>query len=61
MKIITEYDPPPIPDRRFDWTAYEEDTYDYDGPIGRGRTEAEAVADFWIEWEMIHGQFGVGA
>lgn len=45
MKINTRHWPPPIPDRRHDWTA----TYDnYDGegsPIGIGATEAEAIAD----------------
>jgi hypothetical protein len=44
-RIIAKYDPPPIPDRRFDWYAV---TDEYDGPgspIGHGRTEEEAVAD----------------
>lgn len=54
MKITTSYDFPPIPDRSMDWSAIDEDTYDCDcdqdgffslGPIGRGRTEAEAIAD----------------
>lgn len=62
MKIITEYDPKPIPDRRFDWVAYDSDTYDADyddergfysnSPCGYGRTEQEAIEDFWIEWEL---------
>lgn len=44
-KIITEFVHPPIPDRSCDWSAV---TDDYDGPgspIGRGRTEAAAIAD----------------
>jgi hypothetical protein len=49
-KIITHYDPPPIPDRRCDWSAV---TDDYDGApdssnrnqIGYGRTEQEAIDD----------------
>ena len=44
-KIVTNYEFPPIPDRRFDWCAY----YDGDeesGRIGRGATEAEAIRDF---------------
>lgn len=54
MKITTSYDPPPIPDRREDWTAIDADTFDaeytQDGlttrhPVGRGRTEAAAIAD----------------
>ena len=48
MKIVTNFVYPPIPDRRFDWSAVTED---YDGaedahcPVGWGRTEAEAIAD----------------
>jgi len=48
--IITRYDPPPIPDRQFDWQAYHKADHDnYDGQTnfraGWGRTEAEAIAD----------------
>ena len=28
MKIIATYAPPPIPDRNYDWTAIDDDTYD---------------------------------
>jgi hypothetical protein len=52
MNIKTHYDPKPIPDRRFDWSAIDDDTYDGaedSGPlaraIGYGRTEQEAIAD----------------
>lgn len=54
MKIVTSCDCPPIPIRKFDWSAIDADTYDADfrdgqwvslGPIGRGETEAEAIAD----------------
>lgn len=46
MNIRTEYVYPPIPDRRFDWQAVDDDTYDGPGsPIGSGATEAEAIAD----------------
>ena len=52
MKISTEFAYPPIPDRRFDWLAVDDDTYDGPGcPIGRGRTEAEAIADLLVEIE----------
>lgn len=47
-KIVTDLVYPPIPDRRFDWSAVTEDydaADDCHPPIGRGRTEAEAVAD----------------
>jgi hypothetical protein len=38
------YDPKPIPDRQFDWTAVDAD-YEPGDPIGFGETEAEALAD----------------
>ena len=50
-KIVTHFDPKPIPDRQFDWTALDESTYDgaedssTRHEIGYGRTEAEAIAD----------------
>lgn len=43
-RIVTKYDPPPIPDRQFDWSAVE-DSYDLGSPIGYGRTEEDAIAD----------------
>jgi hypothetical protein len=49
VKIVTDYLHPPIPDRSCDWSAIDDDTYDgaEDSrcPIGRGATEAEAIAD----------------
>ena len=46
MNIRTEYVFPPISDRRFDWSAVDDDNYDGPGsPIGYGRTEEEAIAD----------------
>jgi hypothetical protein len=56
MKIRTEYVFPPIPDRRFDWSAVDDDSYD-GAPdasprcraIGHGHTEAEAIADLEAE------------
>ena len=62
-RIVTHYDPPPIPLRRFDWCAYrdgyEGPTIFSDGsiecrgdPIGFGRTEAEAIADLLAEEEF---------
>jgi len=46
MNIRTHYDPPPIPMRDSDWSAYDDDTYDGPGSlIGWGATEAEAIAD----------------
>lgn len=43
MNIIVHYEYPPIPDRSFDYAAYDDSTYDGSGPIGSGATEQEAV------------------
>jgi hypothetical protein len=45
VRIKTTYDPKPHPNRSYDWEAIDEDTYDYDQPIGYGATEVEAIAD----------------
>ncbi len=42
-KIITEHVYPPIPIRSFDWAAYRDG--DEEGPVGRGATEEEAIAE----------------
>jgi hypothetical protein len=53
-KIVTEFVYPPIPDRRFDWSAV---TDSYDGaedshcPIGYGRSEREAIDDLVAQIE----------
>ena len=44
MKIITNFEHPPIPIRKFDWSAVT-DNYEGGDPIGRGETEQEAIAD----------------
>lgn len=43
-KIITSFDYPPIPDRRFDFSATR-DSYDDGDLIGYGKTEQEAIDD----------------
>lgn len=43
-KIVTKYDPPPIPVRAFDWTAVT-DNYEPGCPIGYGYTEQQAIDD----------------
>lgn len=53
-EIITSFEFPPIPDRRFDWSAIFDD---YDGaedsrcPIGRGPTREAAIADLMEQQE----------
>lgn len=43
MKIITDYQFPPIPIRNFDWVAYYEDADEETGPQGWGSTEQQAI------------------
>lgn len=43
-KIITRFDYPPIPIRKYDWSAIRED-YDEGDLIGYGETEQEAIED----------------
>lgn len=51
VRVRTDFVYPPIPDRRFDWLAIDDDTYDgapdsgNRAEIGYGRTEEEAIAD----------------
>ena len=42
--VSTAFVHPPIPPRQFDWSATL-DGYEPGDPIGRGKTEAEAIAD----------------
>jgi hypothetical protein len=44
QKIITRFDPPPIPIRAFDWSAVT-DNYEPGNPVGYGYTEQQAVED----------------
>lgn len=50
-KIITKYDPPPIPARFCDWSAVR-DGWDLGDHIGYGETEDAAVADLMV-WEEM--------
>ena len=53
MNIRTKFVYPPIPDRRFDWSAVDDDTYDGPGsPIGTGPTEEAAIADLMEQIEL---------
>jgi hypothetical protein len=51
MRIKTSFDYPPIPIRNFDWSAWDDDAYDTGEPIGRGRTEEEAIIDLLEQLE----------
>lgn len=46
MKIKLYHVYPPIPDRRYDWLAVDDDTYDgTGGVVGFGETQQEAIKD----------------
>jgi hypothetical protein len=46
MNIKTYFDNPPIPNRNYDWSAVDTDSYDGEGcPCGRGPTEQDAIAN----------------
>lgn len=57
MRIKTEYICPPIPDRRHDWSAIDDSTYDgaedsaNRHQVGYGATEQEAIADLLCQIE----------
>jgi hypothetical protein len=51
-RIVTRYDPKPIPVRQFDWTATTAG-YDLGSPVGYGRTEAEAINDLIMQIEGV--------
>jgi hypothetical protein len=44
-KIIVTFDPPPIPDRQFDWRAMHDPDNSEGHHVGYGRTREEALAD----------------
>ena len=51
MKIVTSYELKPIPMRCCDWCAVNDETYDYDQPVGYGATEQEAIEDLLSQIE----------
>jgi hypothetical protein len=52
VKIKTHFVYPPIPDRRFDWSAVDDEIYDGEGcAIGYGPTEQAAIADLLEQLE----------
>lgn len=53
MRVVTHYVYPPIPDRRWDWCAVDDDTFAGPGSqIGHGPTEAAAIADLLMETNL---------
>jgi hypothetical protein len=51
-KIITDFVYPPIPDRRWDWSAYR-DGYEPGEPLGSGPTEQTAIDDLLQQEEDL--------
>ena len=47
VSIKTYYNPPPIPQRNYDWAAIDDSTYggEPSDPVGFGKTEEEAIRD----------------
>ena len=54
--ILVQFDPPPIPLRQFDWSAWREGMEE-EGPYGYGASEEEARADLAEQLESEWGDF----
>lgn len=54
-KIITVYDPKPVPSTQFDWSA-ETDEYELGDPVGYGSTEAEAIEDLKTKYREFRNE-----
>jgi hypothetical protein len=51
IRIVTHYEPKPVPSTCFDWSAIDDSTYDGEGcPVGYGSTEQEAIDD--LLWQL---------
>ena len=50
MTILTNYNPPPVPGRQFDWSAVK-DGYEPGEPIGYGENEQNAIDDLLQQLE----------
>jgi hypothetical protein len=51
MRVKTHYQLTPLPYRGFDWSAYDDETYEGNGPVGYGATEEQAIADLMDQLE----------
>lgn len=49
--INSQYNPKPIPDRSWDWEAWQSANYDLGSPTGYGPTENDAVSDLLQQLE----------
>jgi len=59
VNIKTTYDPKPIPDRRFDWSAIDDDRpgkFNWWKNSYKFKSEIEAVTWAWKAWEFKTGQ-----
>lgn len=57
MKIVLSPQFPPIPVRKFDWAAYDDETYDIGQPTGLGATKEAAVADLLTQLDEQRDNF----
>jgi hypothetical protein len=55
-KIVTKYDPKPIPVRNFDWVAWFDDEEEK-GEYGYGKTELEAVSELLDEYSEMYTDY----
>lgn len=53
MKVVTAFDHPPVPCRRFDWSAYLAGEEEH-GPVGHGETEAAALRDLCAQLATLY-------
>lgn len=53
MKVVTAFDHPPVPCRRFDWSAYLAGEEEH-GPTGQGETEIEALRDLVVQLAVLY-------
>lgn len=57
VNIVVKYEHPPIPDRQYDYAAYEQNEEDLDMIIGRGKTKEAAIQDFKNQYEAKNDQY----
>lgn len=53
-RIIVNYVNPPIPDRNFDYCAYDDATFEPGSPQGYGPTKEAALADLQDKMEELN-------